>query len=90
MQFRFAGLVTLSLLLTVSAVAQDAPATPQTPSTPGQGMGSGQGRGRGGWGMGMAGRGVAGTVSEVAADHYTVKTMEGETTPSITARIRGL
>lgn len=27
----------------------------------------------------MAGRGVVGTVSEVAADHYTVKTIDGET-----------
>jgi len=79
MQLRFAGLMSLSLLLAVSAAAQDAPATPQTPSAPGQGMGTGQGRGRGGWGMGMGGRGVAGTVSEVTADHYTVKTVEGDT-----------
>ena len=31
-------------------------------------------------GMGMAGgRGIMGTVTEVAADHYTVKTENGET-----------
>jgi hypothetical protein len=28
---------------------------------------------------GMGGRGVGGTVSEVAADHYTIKTLTGET-----------
>jgi hypothetical protein len=28
---------------------------------------------------GMGGRGVGGTVSEVAADHYTIKTLSGET-----------
>jgi hypothetical protein len=40
----------------------------------------GQGRGRGGWGGGMmGGRGVGGTVTEVAADHYTIKTLTGET-----------
>src|SRR5690242_8439003 len=34
---------------------------------------------RGGRGMGMGmGRGVQGTVTEVAADHYTVKTFNGE------------
>jgi preprotein translocase subunit YajC len=78
MQFRFAGLMSLSLLLVVSAAAQDAPASPQESPAPGRGMGSGQGRGRG-WGMGMGGRGVAGTVSEVAADHYTIQTTNGET-----------
>ncbi|HEY1159966.1 MAG TPA: DUF5666 domain-containing protein [Terracidiphilus sp.] len=49
----------------------------------GQGQGQGQrGGGRGGWGggggMGM-GRGLLGTVSEIAADHYTIKTDAGET-----------
>lgn len=37
-------------------------------------------RGGGGMGMGMGGgRGVAGTVTEVAADHYTIKNEQGET-----------
>lgn len=78
MQFRFAGLLTLSLLLTLSAGAQDAPAAPQAPTSSNPGMGPGMGRGRG-WGMGMGGRGIGGTVSEVAPDHYTIKTISGET-----------
>lgn len=39
------------------------------------------GPGNGGWGQrggGRMGRGVVGTVSEVAADHYTIKTETGE------------
>ena len=37
--------------------------------------------GRGGWGggMGMGGGGMTGTVTEVAADHYTIKTDAGDT-----------
>ncbi len=42
----------------------------------GQDGGYGQ-RGRGGFGGGM-GRGLMGTVTEVAADHYTIKTETGE------------
>ncbi len=46
----------------------------------GQGGGYGQRGGRGGFGgMGMMGRGVAGTVTEAAADHFTVKTFLGDT-----------
>ena len=48
------------------------------PAGSGTGMGRGSGRG-GGWMGGMGGRGVGGTVSEVAADHYTIKTLTGET-----------
>ena len=78
MRVRFAGLVSVLFLLAVSAAAQDPPAAPQEPPNPGSQGGGGRGGGRG-WGMGMAGRGVAGTVSEVAADHYTIKTVSGET-----------
>ena len=46
----------------------------------GAGGGRGQRGGRGGFGgMGMMGRGVTGTVSEVAADHFSVKSFLGET-----------
>jgi hypothetical protein len=51
----------------------------------GGGGGYGQRGGRGGFGgmgpggMGMMGRGLAGTVTEAAADHFTVKTFQGET-----------
>src|SRR5690242_20291993 len=59
------------------AVAQDQPAAPTPPNRP-PGQRAGQGRGWGGaaW---LNGRGVAGTVSEVAADHFTIKTSLGET-----------
>jgi hypothetical protein len=59
-------------LVTVSG--QDAP--PAQP--PGQGGWQGQRGGRGGGMMGM-GRGTVGTVTEVAPDHYTIKTELGET-----------
>ncbi|WP_263356232.1 DUF5666 domain-containing protein [Acidicapsa ligni] len=62
-------------LVTAGALhAQDSP-------QPSDGNGSGQRRGGGGGGMrGMAGaRGILGTVSEVTAEHYTVKTDSGET-----------
>jgi hypothetical protein len=59
------------------ALAQDS-ATP--PAQAGQQSGSGGGGGRGGWGGGMGtGRGLMGTVTEVAPDHYTIKTDAGET-----------
>jgi hypothetical protein len=49
-------------------------------NTGGSGGGYGQRGGRGGsGGMGMMGRGVAGTVTEVAADHFSVKSFLGET-----------
>lgn len=91
MHFRVVGVASLALVLGMFAGAQDSSTPPQDQAPPsagpatGQGAGSGagygrgQGRGRGGWGGGMmGGRGVAGTVTEVAADHYTIKTMTGE------------
>ena len=73
----------LGLTLCVSASAQDANTPPPPGPSPAQTQGGGQrGGGRGGWGagggMGM-GRGLMGTVTEVAADHYTVKIETGET-----------
>ena len=77
MRFPLIGLASLAVSLTIVAAAQDAPAPPQTPPNDGAGMGQGRGRG---WGGGfMGGRGVVGTVTEVAADHYTIKTLTGET-----------
>ena len=65
--------------LAVAARAQDAPTPPSGPP-PAQGQGGQRGGGRGGWGGGMGmGRGLMGTVTEVAADHYTIKTDAGET-----------
>ena len=65
--------LTLGLAFATALFAQDAPQP--SPGAPGQGP-----RGRGGWsgGMGGMGRGVGGTVTEVAADHYSIKTEAGE------------
>jgi len=78
--------IVAGLALGVAAAAQDA--TTQPPSPPPQVQGGPQGQGqRGGgrgWGGGMGpgmglGRGLMGTVTEVAADHYTIKTDTGDT-----------
>jgi hypothetical protein len=65
----------------VAASGQDATPPPSgQPQAQGQGGQGGQrGGGRGGWGGGMGmGRGLMGTVTEVTADHYTVKTEAGD------------
>lgn len=94
MNVRLISAVIFGASLTLAAVAQDAPTTPPagqpTDQAPAQGSGSGrwQGQGQGqrgggrggmgsGYGMGQ-GRGVMGTVTEVAADHYAIKTDAGE------------
>ncbi len=70
------------LALSTAAVAQDPGSAPppNQNSGPGNGGGYGQRGGRGGMGggMGMMGRGLMGTVTEVAADHYTIKTEMGD------------
>ena len=70
------------LALTTVAVAQDPGSAPPASQNSGQGNGGGNGQrgGRGGMGggMGMMGRGLMGTVTEVAADHFTIKTEMGE------------
>jgi len=79
------------LALTAAAVAQDPGSAPdpgsarapsQNPNqNSGQGNGGGYGQrgGRGGGGgMGMMGRGLMGTVTEVGADHLTIKTDMGD------------
>lgn len=71
MQIRTALICSLALALSAGVLAQDAPTAPM-----GQQPG-GRAFGRGG-GMGFAGRGVMGTVTEVASDHYTVKNDSGE------------
>jgi Domain of unknown function (DUF5666) len=84
MRSRVAGIASVALLVGMVAAAQDTPAPPpQGPPNAGPGEGSGARMGRGsgrggGWMGGMGGRGVGGTVSEVAADHYTIKTLTGE------------
>jgi preprotein translocase subunit YajC len=59
------------------ARGQDSTASPQSGQGQGPGYGNAQRSGRGGFGA-MMGRGVMGTVTEVAADHYTIKTEAGD------------
>ena len=78
MHSRLMGLAVAALFVGIVAAAQDEPAPPQAPANGVPGQRAGQGRSRG-WGGGwMNGRGVAGTVSEITSDHYTVKTAAGE------------
>jgi hypothetical protein len=77
--------ILLAFSVSHATFAQDAtpPAgpPPQVQAAPGTGApGGGQrGGGRGGWAGGGMGRGLMGTVTEVAADHYTIKTEAGDT-----------
>ena len=78
-------LVTLLLAVIFACCAQSAPLLAQGPpdqgTTPGGWQGGGwQGGGRGmGIGMPGGGRGLMGTVTEAASDHYTIKTDQGDT-----------
>ena len=68
--------IVCSLALGAAACAQDA--NTASPASQNSGAGYGQRGGYGG-GMGMGGgRGLMGTVTEVAADHYTLKTETGD------------
>src|SRR5579863_6173069 len=71
----FLPLLLLLGVLSLSAVAQE-PNPAQDPSQSTQQRG--QRGGRGGFGGGMMGRGVMGTVTEAAPDHFTIKTDAGE------------
>ena len=85
MKARFFSAIVFGVALTAAASAQDAPTAPPAgqPPAPSQspgGLQGGQGqRGGGRGGGGMMGRGLNGTVTEVAAGHYTIKTDAGET-----------
>ena len=87
MKARFFSAIVFGVALAAAASAQDASTTPPAgqPPAPAQVPGGGQGQhwraGSGGvWaGTGMGGRGATGTVTEVGADHYTIKTDAGET-----------
>jgi hypothetical protein len=67
------------LALTAATAAQDSGSAPSPGQNSGRGNGGGYGqRGGMGGGMGMMGRGLMGAVTEVAADHFTVKTEMGD------------
>ena len=72
-------LATFAASLAIFGVA--AGSAQQTAATQGQGQPQGQGRGQGMRGMGGfpgGARGILGTVTEAAPDHYTIKTDTGE------------
>jgi hypothetical protein len=70
MKIRLLSAIVFGLTLTLAAFAQDA----------NQRGGRGGRSGQGGWGGGMGmGNGITGTVTEVAADRYTIKTDAGGT-----------
>jgi preprotein translocase subunit YajC len=82
MKLRFLPAMLAVLALTAVAVAQEPGSAPPASQNSGQGNGGGNGQ-RGGRGMvgmsgGMMGRGLMGTVTEVAVDHFTIKTEMGE------------
>ncbi len=70
-------LLVLLGVVTFSAFAQDTNPS-QAPGQSAQGNAAGQRAGRGGFGGGTMGRGVMGTVTEIAPDHFTIKTDAGE------------
>ncbi len=78
--------IVVAAVFTTAACAQDAGSTAPAGQNSGQENGGGYGQrggrrgfgGMGGAGMGMMGRGVVGNVTEVAADHYTIKTETGD------------
>ena len=89
MNIRFLSAIVIAITFTAAANSQDSGAAPPSGQNAGQsgdagpGGGHGQRGGRGGngggmgGGVGMMGRGLMGTVTEVAADHYTIKTEAG-------------
>jgi hypothetical protein len=77
MNLRLLSAIVFSLALG-AASAQDAPPPAGQTQSSGAGGGQGQRGGRGG-GFGFGGRGLLGTVTEVGADHYTIKTDAGQT-----------
>ena len=91
MNIRLLSAIVIAVAFTAAACAQDSGSAPPAGqnagqnATPGPGTGNGQRGGRGGYGGGMGGgagmmmgRGLMGTVTEVAADHYTIKTDAGD------------
>jgi Domain of unknown function (DUF5666) len=85
MKLRSFWLIAAALALSAAAPAQDSGSTPPAGQNAGQGANQGGGYGRRGGGFGggqggegRMGRGTIGTVTEVAADHYTIKTETGD------------
>jgi hypothetical protein len=81
MKIRLISSLAFGLALSTAVSAQDANSVPPAPQAPSQRHGADGWQGhRGGHEVGgLAGGGLLGTVTEVAADHYTIKTEAGET-----------
>lgn len=75
MKMIFTLAIVAGVALCAGAYAQDQNSAPP----PGQNGGYGRRGGPGFGGMAMMGRGIAGSVTKAAADHFTVKTFEGDT-----------
>ena len=75
MKIRFLLAIFLGLALVAAVYARDPNPLPPSGQTAAGGYGQ---RGGPPFGGGMMGRAVAGTVTAVAADHFTVKTFQGE------------
>ena len=80
MKLRLLPAIFAVLALSAAAVAQDPGSAPPSGQNSGPGNGGyGQRGGRGmGGGGGMMGRGLIGTVTAIAADHFTIKTEMGD------------
>jgi Domain of unknown function (DUF5666) len=85
MNIRLLSAIVIAVAFAAAAGAQDSGSAPPSGQNAGSGSGGGYGqhgdRGYGGGmggGAGMIGRGLMGTVTEVAADHYTIKTDAGD------------
>lgn len=76
MKARHLSFLILIGIFSLAAIAQN-PDPSQDSGQSAQGRAPGQRAGRGAWG-GMMGRGIMGTVTEVASDHFTVKTESGD------------
>ena len=79
MKARVLLLIFCVMALSAAVFAQDASQAPGQNQYPDRGEGGQGRRGGGGFGGGMGGgRGLIGTVTEVAGDHYTIKTDAGD------------
>ncbi len=79
MRIRLLPAIVFSIAFAATAGAQDSGSAQPAGRQSGSGSGGyGQRGGRGFGGMGMMGRGLVGTVTDVAADRYTIKTETGD------------
>ena len=82
MQRRILPAIFLSMLMTWSAYAQDSASTPAQQQNDQRGTRQRGGGGRGSWGVNMGilgGRGIMGTVTEIAAEHFVARSEDGQT-----------